>query len=654
MSSCLRPVVLGMVLAGMPVSAIHAAEAGDQNTETMVITASGFEQATAKAPASISVISRDQLEDRYYRDVTDALKRIPGVVVTGGGDTKDISIRGMGSKYTLMLVDGKRMTSRETRPNSDGPGIEQGWLPPLQAIERIEVIRGPMSTLYGSDAIGGVINIITRREQHEWHGNVQLSTLLQEKRASGDEQSANFYLSGALSDKLGMTVSGQNVQRQEDDILSGYEDKSLRSLSTSLTYDASDFQQWTLDLGASSQERNGHIGKTVPTDDSQCRGNQCENSNNEYRRQSIALGHERHWTWGWSDSHLQYEQSRNKSREMTIKNTEFKTRLIRDFETHTLTVGGSVNKAKLEDFTSNKASSQTEIDNTQAALFVEDEWRVIEPFSLTLGLRVDHDENYDYHASPRVYGVYQLNSDWVVKGGVATGFRSPQLREIAPNWAQVSRGGNIYGNPDLEPETSVNSEVSINYQGDSGISGSLTAFHNDFEDKITRVTCPTSVCTDGPNQFGSDPTYRINVDEAVTQGVEASLFVPVTETLDVSASYTYTDSEQKTGDYKGQPLTQIPQQLAYGEVNWQATERLNPWVSVTYRGEEMDPVTGPSSRSNIEPSYTLVDAGMNYQLSDAIELQGAVYNLLDKTREYEDYGYISDERRYWLGLNVSF
>ncbi len=91
-----------------------------------------------------------------------------------------------------MLVDGKRTTSRETRPNSDGPGIEQGWLPPLQAIERIEVIRGPMSTLYGSDAIGGVINIITRRDQHEWHGNVQLSTLLQEKRASGDEQSAKF------------------------------------------------------------------------------------------------------------------------------------------------------------------------------------------------------------------------------------------------------------------------------------------------------------------------------------------------------------------------------------------------------------------------------------------------------------------------------
>ncbi len=345
---------------------------------------------------------------------------------------------------------------------------------------------------------------------------------------------------------------------------------------------------------------------------------------------------------------------------MTIKNTEFKTRLIRDFETHTLTVGGSVNNAELEDFSSNQASNQTDIDNTQAALFIEDEWRVIDPFSLTLGLRVDHDENYDYHASPRLYGVYQLTDSWIVKGGVATGFRSPQLREIAPNWAQVSRGGNIYGNPDLEPETSINSELSINYQGDNGVTGSLTAFHNDFDDKITRVTCPASTCppTVGKDKDGNlqtkPSTTRINVDEAVTQGVEASVFVPVTETVDVSASYTYTDSEQKTGDYKGQPLTQIPQQLAYGEVNWQATEQLRPWLSATYRGKEMDPVTGPSSRSNIEPGYTMVDTGANYQLTESIELQGAIYNLFDNTLDYDDYGYVTDERRYWLGMNIHF
>lgn len=132
------------------------AYAADDDVELndVVVTASGHEQQVKNAPASISVIDREALENKHYRDITDALKDVPGVMVTGGGSSQDISLRGMGSKYTLILVDGKRQGSRETRPNSDGPGIEQGWLPPLSAIERIEVIRGPMSSLYGSDALG--------------------------------------------------------------------------------------------------------------------------------------------------------------------------------------------------------------------------------------------------------------------------------------------------------------------------------------------------------------------------------------------------------------------------------------------------------------------------------------------------------------------
>src|SRR5690606_36861311 len=82
---------------------------------------------------------------KAFKDVTDALKDVPGVVITGGGSSSDISVRGMAPSYTMILIDGRRQNSRETRPNSDGPGIEQGWLPPMQAIERIEVIRGPMS-----------------------------------------------------------------------------------------------------------------------------------------------------------------------------------------------------------------------------------------------------------------------------------------------------------------------------------------------------------------------------------------------------------------------------------------------------------------------------------------------------------------------------
>ncbi|HBO71914.1 MAG TPA: ligand-gated channel protein, partial [Acinetobacter sp.] len=142
---------------------IAIANANDTQTnevtqlEKIVITASGFEQDIKKAAASISVLTQEEINKKAYRDVTDALKDVPGVVVTGGGSSSDISIRGMGSAYTVIMVDGKKVNTRSVRPNSDNSGIEQGWLPNIGAIERIEVIRGPMSGLYGSDAMGGVI-----------------------------------------------------------------------------------------------------------------------------------------------------------------------------------------------------------------------------------------------------------------------------------------------------------------------------------------------------------------------------------------------------------------------------------------------------------------------------------------------------------------
>ena len=125
--------------------------------ETIVVSASGFEQNIKKAAATISVLSQEDINKKAYRDVTDALKDVPGVVVTGGGSSSDISIRGMGSAYTVIMIDGKKVNTRSVRPNSDNSGIEQGWLPGIESIERIEVIRGPMSGLYGSDAIGGVL-----------------------------------------------------------------------------------------------------------------------------------------------------------------------------------------------------------------------------------------------------------------------------------------------------------------------------------------------------------------------------------------------------------------------------------------------------------------------------------------------------------------
>jgi len=652
MSLRLRRTLLASAISSLACGAVAAQETPQLND--IVVTASGFEQQISSAPASISVISREELERGHYQNVTDALRDVPGVVVTGGGagdNGNDISIRGMPSQYTLILVDGRPQNSRESRPNGSA-GFEQDWLPPLQAIERIEVVRGPMSTLYGSDAIGGVINVITRKVADSWHGNIQLDTVLQEDSASGDSRQANFYLSGPLvADRLGLQLYGRTSERDEDDIENGYEEKSLQSLTARLSLAASDNHDFTAEAGITEQDRRSLVGRSAPAEG--CRGG-CTDSIGEYTNSHVALTHSGRFDWGTSETFVQRERSENQSRDIEITNTTAKTSVVIPLGMHMLTVGASWEEESLEDGTTNQISDRTAVENSQWALFMEDEWMLTNAWALTGGLRLDDDDNYGSHLSPRLYSVWNMTPEWTLKGGVSTGYRSPNLREITPDWGQVSRGGNVYGNPDLEPETSLNKEIALLYGNDAGLNGSLTLFHNDFEDKITRIACPIDICNAGPNQFGSDPTYRVNIDDAVTQGVEASLGTPLTDTLALTASYTFTDSEQKSGEYAGEPLTQLPRHQVSATLDWDVNARLSQWTKVSYRGEESQPTTGPSQSAIVAPSYTFVDAGIGYQLNDSTTVNAGIYNLFDERITYDEYGYVDDGRRVWLGLNVAF
>ena len=652
MSLRLRRTLLASAISSLACGAVAAQETPQLND--IVVTASGFEQQISSAPASISVISREELERGHYQNVTDALRDVPGVVVTGGGagdNGNDISIRGMPSQYTLILVDGRPQNSRESRPNGSA-GFEQDWLPPLQAIERIEVVRGPMSTLYGSDAIGGVINVITRKVADTWHGNIQLDTVLQEDSASGDSRQANFYLSGPLvADRLGLQLYGRTSERDEDDIENGYEEKSLQSLTARLSLAASDNHDFTAEAGITEQDRRSLVGRSAPAEG--CRGG-CTDSIGEYTNSHVALTHSGRFEWGTSETFVQRERSENQSRDIEITNTTAKTSAVIPLGMHMLTVGASWEEESLEDGTTNQISDRTAVENSQWALFMEDEWMLTNAWALTGGLRLDDDDNYGSHLSPRLYSVWNMTPEWTLKGGVSTGYRSPNLREITPDWGQISRGGNVYGNPDLEPETSLNKEIALLYGSDAGLNGSLTLFHNDFEDKITRIACPINICNAGPNQFGSDPTYRVNIDDAVTQGVEASLSAPLSDTLALTASYTFTDSEQKSGEYAGEPLTQLPRHQVSATLDWDVNARLSQWTKVSYRGEESQPTTGPSQSSIVAPSYTFVDAGIGYQLNDSTTVNAGIYNLFDERITYDEYGYVDDGRRVWLGLNVAF
>ena len=184
-----------------------------------VVTASGFEQKITDAPASISVVSNADLQKKRYSNLAQALEDVEGIDIkqgTGKTGGLNISIRGMPSDYTLILIDGRRQNpAGNVTPNGFNE-TSTSFMPPMSAIERIEVIRGPMSTLYGSDAMGGVINIITKKVASEWSGSISTDYTYQEERDFGDTGGTSFYASGPLVDGLlGMNVRGSFFDRQQ-------------------------------------------------------------------------------------------------------------------------------------------------------------------------------------------------------------------------------------------------------------------------------------------------------------------------------------------------------------------------------------------------------------------------------------------------------
>lgn len=214
------------LLCGAMCLCCNMAQAAEENEEkmqdvkkldTVVVSAAGVEQKITDAPASISVITQEDLQRKPFVTLLDALRTVEGVDV---GETTDktgqgtISIRGMGADYTLILIDGRRQNNNgDIYPNSFG-GNQFNHMPPLDSIERIEVIRGPMSTLYGADAMGGVINIITKKNTDKWHGSLSFGQTFQENSDFGNDSTKDFNLMGPLvKGKLGIAMHGSYYTR---------------------------------------------------------------------------------------------------------------------------------------------------------------------------------------------------------------------------------------------------------------------------------------------------------------------------------------------------------------------------------------------------------------------------------------------------------
>lgn len=618
----------------------------------VVVTASGFEQAVEDAPASITVIPRQELEKKAYKDVTDALKDVPGVVVTGGGSTSDISIRGMGASYTMILVDGKRQNSRETRPNSDGPGIEQGWLPPISAINRIEVVRGPMSSLYGSDAMGGVVNIITRKVPKAWSGELRLETTQQASSQSGDMYQGGFYLGGAIKeDVLGLQVYGQKSRRNEDKFLKGFNKQDTSSGTVKLSLSPNQSHDLVFEASYTEQERSATKGKSANAD-----------SFSDYDKTLYALTHTGRWGVGTSTTYLQVEEIDNPGRQMNIKNTEFNSQITMPLGggRHLTTVGVSY---KNEDLLDN-GNKLGQLERYQWALFAENEWSMSDSFALTTGLRMNKDENYGTHWTPRVYGVWKATELLSVKGGISSGFKAPGLRNSA---GQLTGGGGdpawIIGNPNLKPEKSVSQEVGVVWDNRQNFNASVMLFNTDFKDKITEIRSCSDTGSNGSSIVTGNCVYngttykflsdRINVDKANMRGLEATATWAIQDGLRLTSNYTYTRSKQKSGNFAGQPLNKMPKHMLNATLDWKASSQLGVWSRVNFRSKTSDYLSRTSMAKGT-PSFTFVDVGVNYALRKNLKLGAGVYNLLDKQVDNSTYGAQYDGRRYWVNMTASF
>ena len=217
--------LLGVVAATSALSHAQNTETTTQQMETIVVSAAGFEQKIKNAPASISVVTKEDIEKKNASSIADLLADVPGIDIRDGiGKTSGLNVkmRGLGNDYSLVLIDGRRQTtSSDVTPNGFGES-SNGYLPPLAAIERIEVIRGPMATRYGSEAMGGVINIITKKVSDTWSGNVTVSGNVMENSEEADSAKTSFVLNGPLiNERLGLQIRGSYLDRQKSERIPG-------------------------------------------------------------------------------------------------------------------------------------------------------------------------------------------------------------------------------------------------------------------------------------------------------------------------------------------------------------------------------------------------------------------------------------------------
>jgi vitamin B12 transporter len=559
-----------------------AAPAEVRRAEPVVVTATRSEQPLEQTGASVTVVSEEEMRVQEYRAVEQVLRTVPGVQVgTSGspGKLSQIRIRGADPTQVQVLIDGVRVKSL-TSGDFDFADLT------LDNVERIEVLRGPQSTLYGADAIGGVVNVITKRGQGPPSGFVDFeagnySTFRERAGVSGS--------TGAWNYSLG--VSRLDFDGQFDN-----DEHNLTSVNARVGYDLPNKGE----LSLTGRFQDGHLGVPFAT----VFPDFDPNREQDQQLWMLSLEWRQPWTSIWEqrlrvstvDETLDFKDQPDPAHPFGFTSDISSRRIetdwyhfIKPVPWNTITAGVEYRNEVGEVVGSYRQTMDS------WALVLQDQIALWDRLFVTGGVRYDGNSVFEDKATGRVAASYLVKeTDTRVKGSWGQGFRAPTFNELFfPAFPPCP----AFGNPNLKPEESTSWDGGVEqHLWDRRVRLAATYFHIDFTNLIqSTLTDPVNFCFQAQN-----------VGKARSEGVELEGSVMPIDGLVLSVAYTYTDTEDRT---TGNPLPRVAPNALSVTGTWE------PLPGLTFSGEVLvlsSQFEAPGQPRN--QGYTVVNAAAAYRL----------------------------------------
>lgn len=622
---------------------------------TIVTTATKTPRRLEEVPVQTWVLTRTDIEKTHAKNLAEALQYAPGVQLKPihGKTGQGAWIQGFDADRVLVLINGNPISA------STGSTVDVSQVA-IGDIEQVEIIKGATSVLYGTSAMGGVINVITREPSAKFLASADISSGNWGRQSKKDNPSAKRHGNFELSTKrerwhaqlvAALTESdGFKAPNTPGDSTQGWQGHK-HTLSGNLQYRFENALKFTLMPRYFDEDIKVLNNQFVPG---------IGNVTQDYTDQTVvtnistvveqALTKTSHWKVRamWED--YVNEAQKASHRKTTTQHTEIAGQFdITVSDSHMLTLGAEYQHDAMD--VDNISSNKREVsDETKQSLqaFVQDNWFVNRHLELLPGARIHQDSRFGSHVAPMLnamYSTYQpLPGRLNIRAGLGNGYRTPNLKELFYLFDHSQIGYMVQGNEDLEPESSISYQLGFEwvFPNENG-SLAISAFQNDIDDLIAEVLNPDVT---GPNNA---VIYEYqNIEQAKTQGMEVSLRQSWSSYFSLDISYNYLEAKNTQ---TGKALVERPEHTAKAGLDIYISHALSLTNKINYESDQfLD-----EDNTVVSPNYTTWDSVVNYQPNDQWALYGGVKNITDVQREFNGTDFRPVAGRYaYIGFRYQF